>query len=116
MTKPEWGLKRKCLSCGAFFYDMKKKEFKCPKCGKEYKAEELNAAKLEAALKSASNIKALQEELNEEELVASAVADVDFQDTDDANDGLLEDASDLGDDDHDMAEVMDNVSTGRDDE
>ena len=67
-------------------------------------------------MKSASNIKALQEELNEEELVASAVADVDFQDTDDANDGLLEDASDLGDDDHDMAEVMDNVSTGRDDE
>ena len=49
MTKPERGTKRKCLSCGAFFYDMKKKVFKCPKCGQEYNTEEMNAAKLEAA-------------------------------------------------------------------
>lgn len=116
MSKPEWGLKRKCLSCGAVFYDMKKKDFTCPKCGQEYKAEELNAARLEAALKSVNNIKALQEELDEEDIVASAVADVDFQDTDDGGEDLLEDASDLDDDDHDMAEVMGNVSPKHDEE
>ena len=31
MAKPEWGLKRKCLKCGTFFYDMNKKSFTCPK-------------------------------------------------------------------------------------
>ena len=115
MTKPEWGTKRKCLSCGAFFYDMKKKTFTCPKCGKEYNAEEIEAAKLEAALKSVSNIKALQEELDEEDIVASAVGDVEFQDSEDGSEDLLEDPADLGDDDHDMAEVKDNVGARDDD-
>ena len=113
MTKPEWGMKRKCLSCGASFYDMKKKVFTCPKCGKKYNAEEMQAAKLQAALNSASNIKALQEQLDEEDIVASAVGDIDFQDTDDANEDLLEDPSELSDDDHDVAEVMDNVAPTR---
>ena len=36
MAKPEWGTKRKCLTCGAVFYDMRKKNFACPKCGIEY--------------------------------------------------------------------------------
>ena len=67
MSKPEWGTKRKCPTCGTFFYDMKKKTFTCPKCKTEYKEEEIQAAKLEAALKSVNNIKALQEELDEEE-------------------------------------------------
>ena len=76
----------------------------------------MNAAKLEAALKSASNIKALQEQLDEEDLVASAVSDIDFQDTEEENEDLLEDPSELGDDDHDMAEVMDNVAPTRDED
>ena len=113
MTKPEWGTKRKCPNCGTFFYDMKKKTFTCPKCKTEYKEEEIQAAKLEAALKSVSNIKALQEELDEEDIVASAVGDIDFQDTDDTGDELLEDPSELDGDDHDMAEVIDNVGSRR---
>ena len=116
MAKPEWGTKRKCLSCGAVFYDMRKKNFSCPKCGVEYNAEEMEAAKIEAALKSISNIKALEKELDEEDLVASVVGDPNFQDTDDSSVDLLEDASELGDDNHDMAEVMDNVGMGHDEE
>ena len=57
MAKPEWGTKRKCLSCGASFYDMRKKQFTCPKCGAEYDAQSLHEAKLEAALKNASNLR-----------------------------------------------------------
>ncbi len=116
MTKPEWGTKRKCLSCGAFFYDMKKKDFTCPKCGAAYKASELEAAKLEAALKNASNVKALREDLDEEEIVAAAISDTDFQEAEETSEDLLEDASELGDDNHDMAEVMDNVGSGHDEE
>ena len=33
MVKPEWGVKRTCLSCSAKFYDMKRDPVVCPKCG-----------------------------------------------------------------------------------
>lgn len=33
MAKPEWGTKRTCQSCGVPFYDLKKKNIECPKCG-----------------------------------------------------------------------------------
>ncbi len=33
MAKSEWGEKRTCQSCGAPFYDLKKKNIECPKCG-----------------------------------------------------------------------------------
>ena len=32
----KWGQKRKCPKCEAFFYDMGKKEFTCPKCKTKY--------------------------------------------------------------------------------
>jgi|GEM_PF-678170 len=33
MPKPEWGKRRKCLNCGTVFYDFRKENPKCPKCG-----------------------------------------------------------------------------------
>ena len=33
MAKSEWGEKRTCQSCGAPFYDLKKKNIAGPKCG-----------------------------------------------------------------------------------
>jgi uncharacterized protein (TIGR02300 family) len=32
MAKAEWGAKRRCLSCGAAFYDLNKSPINCPKC------------------------------------------------------------------------------------
>ena len=32
MPKPEWGVKRTCLSCGARFYDLMRDPIVCPKC------------------------------------------------------------------------------------
>ncbi|MFA5120209.1 TIGR02300 family protein [Zavarzinia sp.] len=32
MAKPEWGVKRQCLACGARFYDMGRDPIACPKC------------------------------------------------------------------------------------
>ncbi|MBE6449849.1 MAG: TIGR02300 family protein [Alphaproteobacteria bacterium] len=116
MAKPEWGTKRKCLACGAIFYDMRKAEFACPKCGIEYNTETIEAAKIEAALKNVSNVKTLEDDMDEEAIVASVVGDADFQDTDDSPVDLLEDASDLGDDNHDMAGVVDNIGPGNDEE
>ncbi|MBP7063933.1 TIGR02300 family protein [Ferrovibrio sp.] len=39
MAKPEWGTKRRCLSCSAAFYDMQKSPILCPKCGTEFNPE-----------------------------------------------------------------------------
>ena len=33
MTKPEWGTKRNCDSCGKRFYDLKRSPIICPQCG-----------------------------------------------------------------------------------
>lgn len=40
MVKPELGLKRVCVSCGAKFYDMTRLPAICPKCGTEQPAEQ----------------------------------------------------------------------------
>ena len=32
LAKPNWGLKRTCLSCGERFYDMKRDPIVCPTC------------------------------------------------------------------------------------
>ena len=41
----KWGQKRKCPKCEAFFYDMGKKEFVCPKCKAKYTEESYTKAK-----------------------------------------------------------------------
>ncbi len=40
MAKPELGLKRTCVSCGARFYDLARSPATCPKCGTEQPAEQ----------------------------------------------------------------------------
>lgn len=38
MARPELGLKRQCMSCGAKFYDLARDPAVCPKCGAVYQA------------------------------------------------------------------------------
>ncbi|MGU3540247.1 TIGR02300 family protein [Methylobacterium sp. A54F] len=38
MARPELGLKRQCMSCGAKFYDLDRDPATCPKCGTIYQA------------------------------------------------------------------------------
>jgi uncharacterized protein (TIGR02300 family) len=40
MAKPELGLKRVCVACGAKFYDLGKTPAICPKCGTEQPADQ----------------------------------------------------------------------------
>jgi uncharacterized protein (TIGR02300 family) len=40
MAKPELGLKRVCVSCGARFYDLQRAPAVCPKCGTEQPQEQ----------------------------------------------------------------------------
>jgi len=38
VARPELGMKRQCLSCGAKFYDLARDPASCPKCGALYQA------------------------------------------------------------------------------
>jgi uncharacterized protein (TIGR02300 family) len=38
VARPELGMKRQCMSCGAKFYDLARDPATCPKCGAVYQA------------------------------------------------------------------------------
>ena len=44
MAKPELGLKRQCMTCGARFYDLNRDSITCPKCGTPFQAAPLPRA------------------------------------------------------------------------
>ena len=96
MAKPEWGIKRGCLNCGAKFYDLQKDPIICPKCETVFDPD------------SASKLKRNRNVMPEK---ASAVpADVEADDTlldddldssldDGGDEDVLENTDDLGGDD-----------------
>ncbi len=116
MAKAEWGTKRKCVECGASFYDMCKEDFVCPKCGASYKGNEFAEAHAKAILKNARKVKDIDKDMDEEELIDTVVGEDLFEEETDGTLDVLEDASELTDDNHDMAEVFDNIGPGHDDE
>lgn len=113
MSKPEWGTKRTCTTCGARFYDMLRSPIVCPKCGAENEKETTKvkrggkSSRADAVKKVAVAKAAVDEEVDEDLLETE-------EDTDD--EGLMEDASDLGEDDEDMAEVIEHIEPGDEDE
>lgn len=120
MAKPEWGVKRTCNSCGARFYDMMRMPVICPKCQSAVETEVPFKARRAAAAEKAKPAlvaeKALveAEELDGIEDEEADAEEIDGGDSDDS--GLIEDASDLGEDDDDMAEVMEHLDEGLEDE
>ena len=124
MSKPEWGNKRICLTCGARFYDLCRLPVVCPKCEAEFDPEPLlksrrprsrAADRVESKKKAAAanggagddrnglrdiedNKKSAAEEPTEDDLVESDLGD--------KGNEFIEDASELGEDEDDMAEVV----------
>ena len=89
MTKPEWGLKRKCQKCGTFFYDMRKKNFVCPKCGAKYSEDTYEEAKTKQLLKLAKKAAPkLDDENLDEDALLQMTEDVPLVDEDIGNDDL----------------------------
>ena len=96
LAKPEWGLKRSCLSCGARFYDMQRDPIICPSCEAEF--DPLALVRPRRARAAASQAKA-----KAEEKAAGS------QETASENEGLLVD-----DNDDDALEVDDDINLGDD--
>lgn len=117
MVKPEWGTKRLCLECGAKFYDMLRDPITCPACETVLKPEpppktrRASAAKAKPAPVKVE--KPPPEEATEEVTTATGngddpaaeIADVAVDNTGGQQD-IIEDATELGEDEDDMAEVL----------
>ena len=101
VTKPEWGTKRTCQSCGAHFYDLRKDPIVCPKCGATYDPEAILKSRRRAPEKVVVPVKPVKEaELPDPE------TDVETEESGEEGDDVIEDTSELGEDDEDIPETI----------
>lgn len=134
MTKPEWGKKRTCQSCGKPFYDLKRKTVACPKCGAPYDPVQPVKAKRAAPPAPAPVAKPVpvpaNDALPDDDADDADVAVDDDDEDEDASpaapvgglsakkagggeeSALIEDASDLGEDEDDIGEVKEHIDDG----
>ena len=112
VAKQNWGLKRTCQSCGARFYDLEKSPIVCPKCQAEFDPEAIMKTKRTKAPAPAPRPVAtpapVEAEAGEElEPIEEEVVEAEADEKED--EGVMEDTSELGEDDEDVAEVVENV-------
>jgi uncharacterized protein (TIGR02300 family) len=116
VSKPEWGTKRICPSCGARYYDLGKAlgEIACPKCGTNFDPEAFlktrraragTVIEKEVAPVAAEEVEAEAEEGETVEAEEGEEAAGDAEEEEE----VIEDASELGEDDEDIDEVIENV-------
>jgi len=132
VAKQEWGTKRLCPNCGTRYYDMHHDPIVCPRCGAAFDPEALlktrrtRTAAVAAAVEPVAD-EEIEPDLGAEEEVAPAVAAVlpieaaEVEEEEEEGEGaeaegeeeeeeeVIEDASELGEDEDDMAEVIENV-------
>src|SRR5262250_479857 len=109
VAKPEWGTKRICPSCGTRYYDLLREPVICPKCGTPYDPEAFlksrrarPAPPVEKELEPVGT-EELDTELEPEEVDAAEEEEeaVPLEEAEEEDEELLEDASDLGEDEDD---------------
>ncbi len=128
MAKLTWGTKLTCPSCGVRFYDLRRSSVVCPKCDTPYRGEinvKPKRTRVPAAaakqVEQAVVIAAAAAEPNKESRASTGVGNKAFDDKElegigdvegvetDKAEELIEDPSELGEDDDDVAGVVDNV-------
>jgi len=101
VSKPEWGTKRTCQSCAAHFYDLRKDPIVCPKCGVTYDPEAVLKSRRGRVVEKVVVPKPVPEELPDVEVEEADIGNED--------DSVMEDTSELGEDDEDVSEVIEGV-------
>ena len=109
MSKPEWGTKRTCQSCGAHFYDLRKDTIICPKCGATYDPEAVLKSRRGRVVEKLTPVKPVEPEVPEveEETEAEDIGAAEEEE-------VIEDTSELGEDDEDVSEVIEGVDDEKD--
>jgi uncharacterized protein (TIGR02300 family) len=117
VAKPEWGTKRICPSCGTRYYDLSRRPVLCPRCSTPFDPEAFlrsrRARPTAPADKDLEPVAAdeLETGLEPEEAEETQEEEeaVPLEEAEEEDEELLEDASELGEDEDDMAEVIENV-------
>ena len=111
MAKAVLGKKLSCQSCGAKFYDLKKKKPVCPACETEYAPAKPKARRAAPEPAKPAPVKPEPAPKESGDPAAAEIAEALIEtDGDDENqEGLMEDTSDIGHDDTDVAGVIENV-------
>ena len=120
MAKPEWGTKRICPSCGARYYDLQRDPVVCPKCSTPFDPEAfLRARRARPAAPVEKELEPVSAEEVDPDLAAEEAETVEdeeeeegavpLEEAEEEEEELIEDASELGEDEDDMAEVIENV-------
>ena len=109
MSKPEWGTKRTCQSCGAHFYDLRKDTIVCPKCGTTYDPEAVLKSRRGRVVEKLTPVKPVEPVVPEveEETEAEDIGAAEEEE-------VIEDTSELGEDDEDVSEVIEGVDDEKD--
>lgn len=113
MARPEWGTKRICQNCGTKFYDLQRTPITCPSCGTEFDPEALlrsrrtrpSTAREGKAEEEVTGTEAKEAEDAGEGLEEVEGSDDELGDQED-EEGVIEDPSELGEDEDDVAEVL----------
>jgi uncharacterized protein (TIGR02300 family) len=92
MSKPDLGMKRVCVACGARFYDLTKSPAVCPKCGTEQPADQTRPRRGGGNPLEDKRARKPVPVAGAEEVEVEAVQEGEEED-------VLEDTSDLEDDD-----------------
>lgn len=128
MAKPEWGVKRTCPNCGTRYYDMRKDPPICPSCQTPFDPEALlksrraRPAPSDEAKKPVARVEddEVETEIEDGEVAPDtageegAVVEIETEGEESHDDDLIEDTSELGEDD--MDEVVDVDGPSHEDE
>jgi uncharacterized protein (TIGR02300 family) len=95
VAKPELGLKRQCMSCGAKFYDLNKDPAVCPKCGTVFQAVALSRVAAPVATRAAQS----EDDESDVETTGPEMVSLEEVEADEAEKDLpIDDDIDVGDD------------------
>ncbi|MDA0229724.1 MAG: TIGR02300 family protein [Proteobacteria bacterium] len=117
MADSKWGTKRLCLGCGKRFYDMRRDPIICPGCEVPFEvgaptrtrrqgAPVERAAVLKPPVAAAETEDGSVADQGDPDVLAVADDDSDDDDVEEEAAEAIEDPSELGEDEDDMAEVI----------
>jgi len=122
LSKPEWGTKRVCPSCGAKYYDMRRSPIVCPSCGAGFDPDAVLRSRRSKPAPSPKEVEPVKapkpavagkDDDDLEAVEAGPGFDDDLAtDEDDEEEALIEDPSELDDDD--MSDVVIDDDDSRD--
>ena len=109
MAKAGWGRKLTCHKCGVKYYDMTKKNVRCPECDAEYKAEKIKPRRgtLGQTTPKPTPKKTIKSDPEGQLIDVDLDGEIlDAENDENQDNTIMEDTSDISGDDEDIEEVV----------